>query len=263
MAAVSYEDLFDGNSGRVTAAGWEFDRMAIVTGATGDGHAKIYNAATELGLSIGDAHPTVSDTKLRAVVCESIDTNSVRFRLLYRQGTHTATPWEPPIDTIEVGASLGQVETNKDVSGTVMEVDYTYPATYAHDTKLQSTAAPTQSALVSKLIPENTIIISKRQFFNPNGLAKEYVGTINQAGWNLDPTAAAETWLCTGIVGRSNDAGISYITTYSFQYRADTWDVNIAWIDPHDGRPPADLVPDTGLKSYQQYTIKNFNALNL
>jgi hypothetical protein len=260
--AVTYHDRFDGNAGRFTADGWEFYRIAIVTGVTGEGHAKIYNAAQELGVDINDAHPTVTSCKLREVLCESVDKDVVKLRLVYRRLTHTGHSYTPQLDTVEIGANLSQKETNKDVNDVVMQVQYEYPADYTHDSDYAGKTL-SQSPMEPIFIPQPSIVISKAELFSPLAKAKEYVATMNLAGWNLDPTAPAKTWLCTGIVGRSNDAGLNYTTTYSFQYNASTWDKTIVYFLEHTGRPPTDLVDGTGIKDYQVYQTKNFNALGL
>ena len=255
--AVTYIDLVDGDSGKQTIEGWELTRMAIVTGVTGDGHAKIYNAANELP-SIGSAHPTISSIYLREIIPESLDANTVRFRLVY--GIPKYPIMQPRLNTVEVGGTLNQLQTNKDADGDIISVGYTFPSDYKLDPNLQSKMVNT-SSLVNKLAPQHSIVYSRLIFNNPQFIARNFVGTVNLGGWYLDGGAAARTWLCTGIVGRSNDDGISFTTTYSFQYRDETWDSVVVFIDPNTGAPPDDLVTGTGIKSYNIYPIRNFDLI--
>jgi hypothetical protein len=255
--AVKYTDLIDGNSGKKTIDGWELTRTAVVTGVTGTGHAKILNAAAELP-DINAAHPSLSTCYLREIIPESVGSDTVKFRLIY--SVPTPPRFQPQLDTIEVGGTLSQVQTNKDREGNIISVSYTYPSDYKLDENLAGKTVQT-SSLVGKLAPEHTITYSNLLFYNPQGLSENFVGTVNNGPWILAPSAAAGTWLCTGIVGRSNDGGLSYATTYTFQYRADTWKAVVVFIDPNTGVPPDDLVVDTGIKNCEMYPITNFNLI--
>ncbi len=256
--AVTYNDLIEGNTGKKTLDGWELNRMAVVTGVTGDGHAKIINAAAELP-GINTAHPSLSTCLLREIIPESIDSNTVKFRLIYSQATPAR--FQPQLNTIEVGGTLSQVQTNKDRDGNVISVSYEYPSSYKLDPNLQGKTVQT-SSLVGKLAPEHTITFSRIEYSNPSPIAKGYVGTVNSMEWELDPGAAPGTWLCTGIVGRSNDGGITFVVTYTFQYRPDTWSTVVQFIDPNTGVPPDDLIEDTGIKTVYLYPETDFNNFN-
>ena len=255
-------DIIDGNKGRLTFAGWEFERIATVTGCGGDGHAKIYTASTAAGMpALGSVHPTVAYCYLLEKNADSVDSETVRFRLLYRKPNRNIST--PQIDTVEVGGTLSQKETNRDVNGNVMTVGYTFPSD--HPIENYRSQQKIQSGLINKLIPEHSIVISRLEYANPSARAKEYVGTVNGGAWSLDMSAAARTWLCTGIVGRSPDAGATYTVTYSFQYRGDNWDGTMLFTDPATGKPPpeegdpSDWVEST----YQMYAMMNFNNLGL
>jgi len=250
-------DIIDGNRGRLDHIGWEFERIATVTGLTGDGHAKIYAASTVSGMPIlGALHPSVPYCYLMEKNAESIDSETVRFRLLYRTSRRL-------MDTIEVGGTLSQGETNLDINGNVMITTYTYPTD--HPIENYRGLQKAQSEIVSKLLPEHSIVISRLEFANPSPRAKDYVGMVNDGAWSLDMSAAPRTWLCTGIVGRSPDNGVTYTVTYSFQYRGDTWDVSILHTDPATGKPPSEAgdPSDTVLNTYQIYPVRNFNNLGL
>lgn len=260
MAVIS--DIIDNPTARFTLDGWTMERTLIVTGVTGTGHTKLLNAMNTIGIpALGTQHPSGADCYLREAVPTADDSDTVRIRLIYADPANMS--YRQQLDTIEVGGTLSQVQTNKDRLDVEMYVDYTYPAIYPHDPDLQSVAAPTQGGLVNKFIPEHTIVKTRLEYANPSPIAIDFVGTVNMAGWNLALSAAEGTWLCTSIVGRSNDGGNSWIVTYSFQHRVDTWATDIFWIDPHDGHPPADLIAGTGKKTYELYNIMNFNLLNL
>ena len=256
-------DMVDGNSGKLTSGGWELTRTATVYGVTGDAHARILAAWTATGLSIGNAHPSRAGCLLREAIPTAVSTDIVQFQLLYRDFYFSSSN----TDSIEVGASVSQIQTNVDYNDADLFVDYTYPIGYKtapDEVGLAATqAAPSQSGFVDKLIPCASVTITKEESSNPLSTAKTYVGKVNSGTFDLDGSASARTWLCTGIVGRSNDGGSSYLVTYTFQYRPDTWDATYLFIDPHTGKPPKDLVADTGKKTSQIYVTANFGSLNL
>lgn len=258
--ATARLDLIDGHRGRKTFDGWEVERIAIVSGVTGTGHLRIFNAADHADMpDIGDAHPSRSVCYLREMVLDAVTSEEIRFRLIYSDVTRPG--FQPQLDTVEVGGTLSQIETNLDRFGDVIEVSYTYPSDYPDDSYSSKTF--TTGGLVSKFVPEHTIVVSRIETANPSRAAIDYVGTVNSGPWSLDLYAGVGTWLCTGIVGRSPDAGITYTVTYTFQYRADTWTTTVAYISPDTGRPPSDLVDGTGINAYQLYPIMNFNGLGL
>jgi len=262
-------DIIDGTRGRLTVEGWELERVATVYGLTGTASAKILNATIVTGMpSLGDAHPGYSGAFLQEILPEALDDDTVKLRLIYR--VPQLQRWQPSLDTVEVGGTLSQVDTNKyisaqdgdDITRSLISVQYAYPSDYEYSQALQSKTVD-QSGLVSKLIPEHSLIITKLEYTNPSPIAKNYIGTVNSGPWTLDLTADARQWLCTGIIGRSDDGGTIYKTTYSFQYREDTWDVTVTFIDPYTGRPPPDVVDDTGVKTLKEYKEMNFNNLPL
>lgn len=251
-------DIIDNPTGRFTFDGWQFERTAVVTGVTGDGHEKLLNAMNTAGIPVlGTAHPSAPATYLREAIPTADDSSTVRIRLIYADPMNMSH--RQLINTIEVGGTLSQVETEFDRFGTMMYTTYTYPVGHSHN----AGEMIDQPSLVSLLIPEHTITKSRLEYGSPGPVAKDFVGTVNAAGWNLDPAAALGTWLCTGITGRSNDGGSSFVATYSFQYRGDTWKTEIRFKDPVCGVGPMDLIANVGYKTYEIYNIMNFNLLGL
>jgi len=242
MATVM--DITEGNRGTLTADGWSFERVAKVAGVGGVGHARLKNAVEADGVpSIGDAHPTVADCELVSIHPESESQDIVKLRLVYQ------TP--PALETeIEVGATLSEVTVDTDINGELMIVKYGEDET------------KDQAALVSIGLPRSTIRFRRREFESPGEKAREYVGKVNTAGWTVDSGAAARTWRCNAIVGRSADSGRSYDVDYDFEYDEETWDARVVWIKSETGRMPPDL-DENGRRRFQVYREKGFNGLNL
>lgn len=256
-------DILEGHHAEVSMKGWTVERLAIVTGLTGDADAKIYNASTVSGMPlIGASHPTIPYCKLERKVLNAITTEEVRFRLIYTQ-SYGSIGSGRPTDTIQVGGGLQQEESNLDAGSNVMTVSYAYPSNYPASWGDFAGQTMTQGGLPPRLIPQHGITITKLEYINPAPKARTYIGTVNNGPWSLDTSAAARTWLCTGIIGNSDDAGQTYYVTYSFQYRPDTWDSTIVFIDPATGRPPPDASSGNGMETYQRYTMMNFNNLGL
>ncbi len=256
MASVKI-DLIDARA-RLTREGWEFDRKAIVydLAVTGVGaisaHARITAAYAELisvetrRCVIDDQHPTGEDSYLEEVTPEAVDQDKITFGLKYKPPEANETVGEEAGSIVEVGASVIQVETNKNAAGNVMFVSF-------EDND--------QGGFVSKFVPNTTISITRREFVSPGTKARNYVGKVNSSGWGLDSGAQARTWLCTGITGRSIDGGETYEVNYQFQYRAETWDETLVYIDPTTGRPPNGVSDEDGINSYIIYQTTNFNNI--
>lgn len=259
------KDIIDNPTARFTLDGWTMERTVVVTGVTGDGHEKLLNAMNTSGIpALGTQHPSGADCYLREAIPTADDSDTVRIRFIYADPTNMS--YRQQLNTIEVGGTLSQVQTNYDRLDSVIGAEYTYPVDYEyHDFSEKSEAdrTVTQCELVNKFIPEHTIVKTRLEYVNPSLIAIDFVGTVNAAGWNFAPSALSGTWMCTGIVGRSNDGGESYIVTYSFQHRVDTWSTEVLFIDPYTGKPPTDLVDGVGRETYELYDIMDFNLLGL
>tara|TARA_Y100000310_G_C20662497_1_gene805545 strand:+ start:380 stop:1156 length:777 start_codon:yes stop_codon:yes gene_type:complete len=253
-------DIKDGEAGKKTLDGYEFTRIAIVTGVTGDGAEKQYSAMNTTGMpEIGDVHPARAGCYLRDISTDMVSTDTVRLRLRYTTSTATEQEYTPPsMNSIEVGGTVSQQETNVNIDGLKMTVSHTFAADYEYDDDWRSTTKP-QDGTVTKLVPEISLIYSRSEAYSPADLAAWFVGKVNDGGWTYHSTAAASTWLCTGIVGRSNDNGANYTVTYSFQYRPDGWQPWVYYQDPHTGRP---VSGGTGTQ-FSIYEQVNFNNLGL
>lgn len=251
-------DIVDGGSGKLTADGWEFTRVAVIKGVTGDGDARIYNAVVELvGVTgdIGAAHPTVLTTFLAEINAEPDATDIIRARLLYRtnQGTLTTNPTDPEDVLIRIGGRLMDRETNKDRHGELMEVRYVDGAGNTRK----------QTGTVGVLRPEYSlrfeVVMTAAEL--PGQVAKQFLGKVNSPGWWHDPETAADyKWLCTAVDGESRDGGATYQMTFEFQYREEGWDTTVAYNDPETGRVPPDVVDDLGIVDFEMYDDVDFNA---
>lgn len=253
-------DLIDGNTGRQTYDGLELTRIAVVTGVTGAAHKKLINALAAEGMPlIGSSHPDSATCWLQVIELDSITGDIIKLRLQYSQKSQSSDKYPQPGEPaqIEVGSSLSQVEANKDIDGNLITVEYTYPDDYKLDEKLQGETIK-QCSLVSRLTPESTLIFNQTEYSSPGYKSKQYSNKVNDLVWQSGDEG---TWLCTNIVGRSNDGGATYHVSYTFQYREDGWDDEAVFIDPNTGRPPEDVEDDVGIKKIKSHKTANFDAL--
>lgn len=252
-------DLIDNTDLKRTSDGYELSRTAIVTGMTGSGHSRLYNAVNDVAMpNIGDSHPAVSSATLKEISTTYVDSETVKFKLTYRSQSFT---WQKPFvaNAIQVGSSVVQTQTNKDRTGVDFSLTYTYPTGYQrspHDTATTEAKEITQGATATLLAPQLRYSVQKIEFSSPESTAANYVGKVNSSGWR---GYAARTWLCTNISGYSDDGGATFNTTYEFQYNPDTWNVELVFIKD-DGKPPS-TTDANSKKTYSIYNEANFGAI--
>jgi hypothetical protein len=249
--------------------GWSVSRGAYISGLTGAGLAQLTEAKAALeaaGCTIGQAFPdgALSACKLLNVRVESMAKGVIHFTLEYERPTSTSMP-QLGETQIEVGASCTQQQTNRYHNGSAwadISLSYTYPATFPENSAIAGTTKSV-SAFVNRYVPEVPLSFSKIVTISAQDLfllSQNYVGYVNSALWY---SGAAETWLCTSIRGRSQDGGSSFVVTYTFLYRYETWKERAVFVDAYTGKPPADVIEGVGKKWCTEYLMKDFSALGL
>ena len=261
-------DLIEGHDAELTTNGWTCTRQAIVTGVTGTGAAKIYNAVLNTpGMPvIGEVHPDLPYTWLARIHPKSIEGDIVKLELFYQPLEYYTTEYD-------IGASSSQVDTNLDIDGDPVSVSYTYPSDYVEE-KYQN-VTDIQGVVYSVYKPEGRILVTKQEGISRSTLMSRistYENKVNTAGWNLDPSAPAGSWLCIEIRGcKSNTTAM--VVSYSFLKRPSFvregttypgWSEQLVYIDPNSGKPPD---PDTWdaetMKIIMPYEYVDFDGLNL
>lgn len=270
MADEPVYDVMDKSSYRKTKEGREITRAITVKGIGAVGwYNKIAEAEDIIGATIGSAHPEISTIFLKSIEAIGVSGDIVELVYKYSQVSFFDD------DTIEVGATVIQTETNKDKDDNIIEVGYIYPKGWRQhpsDIPLPEEQEDWQGKLVSLLTPELTWTKNKLEGSSPESKAITHVGKVNNSDWRGYPVG---TWLCTGIVGRSSDGGDTYEVTYSFQYNRDRWTASVVYLKP-DGKPPSDyemnrIFPEQEafcranylLENIEIYDDSNFNSLNL
>ncbi len=255
-------DVIEGMQGRRVYDGhgmkaWEFRRTAIVSGITAIPDGDLLGTAVQAVVGeVGDigegTYPNHPDAYIQEFQPEAIDKSTVKVVILYRELLYSSAQ-------IEVGTSLTQTESNLDAFGNPITLDYTFPADYIIVEKRGKTDKD-QRGMYQRLVPETTVTFRRKEYQSPLIKSTQYTGKTNL---NTFLSLGSGRWLCTGIMGASDDGGLTWNVVYQFQCRPDGWDEQIVYINPDTGRPPGDLVPGVGIKCPQRYLQIDFGGLNL
>lgn len=146
-----------------------------------------------------------------------------------------------------VGAVVEIVETEFDKNGDEITVQ-------------RNSTSPEIIQPVQYRRPAPILESSRYEVSSPRTRAETFVGKLNSLSWN---GYAAETVLCTGIVGTTRDRGVSYDVRYSFEYKPNGWTTTVVFIDEDTGRPIANLVDNESKKTIDLYDAVSFSSLNI
>ncbi len=244
-------DRIEGSSLRRMAEGFEAVRVAYVIGLGGDACGRLRQAVEAEGIPrVGQPHPTIENLVVQLVAVEPDGPHAAKVLIHYR--SREVGGGSAGGGRVEVGSTLNQRLTETNLSGERITVAYTATGDDS-DLQIQGTRVPA-------LRPQTTLQFSRNESNNPARLARQFVGTVNQARiFDGD----SQTWLCTAITGKSSDGAVSFDVTYEFQHNADGWQPQVSYIDPRTNRPPADLVLGVGLKEIAIYKQTDFRELGL
>jgi len=263
MSTLKLDNIDGRPSGEKDEKGWlRLERSARITGVAGSGPELLPNSLKVIGLpKIGSQHPAVKDMIVTGYRPEIVpaDKNTVDVAIIYERRDETDNA---DYAEIEVGTSLRQGETNKDANGALITATYTDP-----------------NGVVTKYCPTfpvddplSTLNIRLHSNKSPGELSRCYVGKCNSGSWRADPAAAAaRTWKCISITGRSTDGCKTWDCLCSFEYDEHTWDQEDFYHDA-DGKVPRFGEAGTGPGSViiggngyakREAPTADFNALGL
>lgn len=276
-------DTLDEGTAERGPNGLRIVRSATIIGLVGPAESKLPDALNARGLPrYGDPHPSPLANGLplslmsarildreadKAIVTLTYEFPSVSGGI----GFFENVPSETTLPQIEVVSSLNQLTTHFDGSGNEMFVQHQFPP--GED----GVEVPPvlQLGEASIMVPATTVNYMRREPRSPLAKAQLYVGKTNSTPVFGDP---ARYWLCVGLGGPSDDGGLSYNVTYSFQRTEPHavagqdllpgWDAVIVFIDPATGKPPTNQAGGpvefgTGVKPYVMYRSIDFNLLHL
>ena len=237
--------------------GNRIDRVAIVTGVTGNADQKLINALNDAQMpSIGDAHPQDSTITLRDIQGEVIDTETVRVVLSYYQELGTATGEANA--TVRAWGASAPDQTDVDINGNRLHF-YTLVG-------VNGTGIITNSRAFTAEVerPRLTLDFEYTSTAFPIDNIKTYYGKVNSIPWN---GYKAKSMLCSNI--NATQEGSGYRVTMSFSENADTWQFHAAIKEPNMNLPASDNAtnPDPlvdkfdAAKKFEVYESVDFTPL--
>ena len=227
---------------------------------------KLYRALTDsnvpfAGSDLSSVDAALEGCWLRKIDSDAVDNNDVMITLHYQQ-----SQWG--IEQIFATSNLQQIDTNKDLNGDPVVLEYTYPADYggtdpSEEEERLREATKEQGGTVSIQVPERGRTYVVRESNDPTSQAAVYEGTLNNALWFF---GLAGTWLCTSITGQTDRSSFTaapdeWVNTYVFQYRSGGWDPEAVYNDVLTGEPVPDPVDDESVVTVVSYDRTNFSNL--
>ena len=250
MTITAVENVVEGSRLRRTNKGFEDTRVFVVEGLTNGADVTVAAQILDSGVVpvYGELHPDI-DTIVVLTIDSKIEKPGI-VRLTFAYGDPSwfdlADPDDLDQDSVEIDitAALVQQSTQKDATGADLEVAY---------------ETIEQVATVSVGRPQTVLSFARVEETYASSKARTYVGKVNLGVFQ---GAAEKTMLCQSISSKKI-ATDRYNVLYSFLYDPNTHQTDIWFIDQNTGRPPADLVADTGKKTVDVYEAVNFAPLNL
>lgn len=259
MAAEVYLDLINGATAmHHIQSGWTITRLAVVIGLEtplgGWTTGKLLDAAEDVLIAVvGDRGTPCPDIPvpnyLEQFVPEIVSPDVVKYRIVYKGF---------PRPRYELDGTLSQVESNKDSSGNLIVLSYTYPSGYTLN-PVNAGKYVEQGGMISRPIPEMSFTVRFTIIGGNVGLGAwnatematwfcdKYMGKVNSNEyWIGKVKGEPRQWLVDKVRGVSQDGGVTYEMQMTFHYRRTTWDQLVVFINPDDGKPPPDLLADRG-----------------
>jgi hypothetical protein len=257
MTITVHEDIANGASFSLTPNGPRATRVFI---------AEINDAETMLEILQDPAIPTYNSVYpgtgpgnyfsqylyASEISCAPAETDPgvyvVTVNYAFESGGEELQSDDPDACVIQVGSSLTSSKTSFDNSDAKLTVTLT--------------GQPAQLGEVDIQVPETVIMFERKEGASPLSKSRLNSGKVNSTALGV---YGARTLLCLGIDGTSTDGGTSWVVTYRFQYRPETWDATVVYIDPETDRPHPDINLGTldGVIVVQVYETADFDTLDL
>lgn len=259
MASVLEADLIDGaaleeRNGVLTAT-----RAFMVTDIEGD-RSEIGKKALEAdGVPIyGAFHPKLPNLRATDRIPFILSPTQAKVMIgykLWRLQDQRGALGAPP--KIRISASLQSMETNQDVFGKQITIDFTKPGIDDSGNRYDIDM-PTQGGLVSIQVPQLVVEAQTVERESPFKKSRRYLGKVNNDTFQGDPPY---TWLCSRLDGDTTDGGLTYNVVYEFRRAIDTWDTTVVYQE--EGQPAAGTTDGNGRKSIRIYESEQFGVLGL
>ena len=229
--------------------GYEVTASMILNDIQGDNdievgiNAILDSRVPQAGFDLGDVHADLAGCWLRKIDQEIIGrAKGTNLAIVKLTLNFQSSQWG--ILRVDAGNQLNQVQTNLDITGTPVLLEYRYPDDYGgtnpttEEIDLQG-QTKWQGGTVTVQKSENTRVYTVRQPIDPLWLAATYGGTTNAFTWF---GGLPGTWLCS-IEGGSDNSGVSldvpieWVNRYTFQHKPDGWDPEAVYSDVLTAEP--------------------------
>ncbi len=277
MSTTIKIDIIEGTTMRETQTGFELQRIARVSGLSGDASQRMFEALNADGMPRRlDSHPTVGGMRCdeRAASVEQTSGTTARVTLTYRTVLlNSAQPKDPEVGDIPVlsyGTSLTTTTTQLDYAGATMALKYVPSQKEIDNGEMIAGDYPVLGT-ASVQVPQTFLRYKKRDTTDASGLSLTYVGTTNATPIFGKP---AGTWLCSAINGETTDGGKTFVNTFEFQFARqkgifgqDNIGWNVILVAEKDGKKRTgtvdELKADDGIDEFQVYPRTEFHNIGV
>lgn len=191
------------------ANGYRVERVAVISGVTGNVDAQLYNALNDASMpDVGDVHPVISSIHLQEISVEPMGGGNYRAVMSYYDGPLSSVGSSNATANVSVTTATEEITT--DINGNPLETDHGLVGSSLH-------RYPTFKAEVER--PRITFEFDYISLTFPQTEIDTYTGKVNSAIWN---GYAIGTVFCTG-VSVSQQGGI-YKVRFTFAYNPDGWE---------------------------------------
>jgi hypothetical protein len=267
-SSILESDLIEGSVGVRNINGKNsMTRNFLVGGVTGAVAQKPIEALQTVGLpQPGDAHPNFTDLFVVDSNARPIPDSNEKWIVSIIYGVPESGSQK--VDTssqVSFGSTLASIETTKDNTGAALFTGTLDPLADGTPPARTATTAPKQPAVVNKLVPQITVMASRKETSLPITAIKDYTGKINSDIVSIAGNSfAVKTLMMTRVNAVTENDGTSYLVTYEFQFRSDQWKIDIVGIDPDTGAPWSKIESVTdGIKNVEIYETVAMNGLGL
>ena len=189
------------------------------------------------------------------------DPQKVLIELVYEHFQNDGQDLDNPahgVVFIKSSTNLQQIKSQLDAAGDTISVAHTFPA----DDPDHPSETVTQGGEISVTESQETVVVTGIYTTDsPDDLSYQLQNHVSDRAWL---GGAAGTWKCTRVewedyhIGATASAPVDAKFTIEFQHNASGWQPEVVYIDPRTGKPPPDLVADTGYKTVTWYLTADF-----
>ena len=255
-----FEDVKGGSINVTLQNGAKVMRRFIVSEIEGNKSAIIFNGINAGGVPRpGDPHPDIPFQTVESIQSEVLGSNEIALSINY-SNIAQAVDEEAQV-FMSISGSVQSVVTNEFVTPVgkqLMQLEYKYPLNKdpeGTDTikKIIATATKQQAIVV--------VTLRRLESQHPLEKVKKFTDKINSRRFL---NSAQRTWMCTSITADSNDGNQTFQVSYVFEFREETWDVDLFFTNKETGEIPLDVKDQPlAFNNFQLQEFADFGELNL